>query len=116
MWAAIVNIMLGLWLMISPSLFPLEKAAADNHYITGPLVITFAIIAMWELNRPARYLTLLAGAWLVLSPFILGYEDAAATRITLSAGVLIGGCSLVKECIRGSYGGGWRSLFRKNRA
>ncbi len=71
MWAAIINILLGLWLMISPTFIPFEKAAFDNNYIAGPLVITFAITALWEVNRSARYLTLLAGVWLIFSPFYL---------------------------------------------
>lgn len=115
MWAAIVNIILGVWLMISPSVLSFEKTAADNHYITGPLVISFAIIAVWEVNRAARYLTLLAGAWLLFSPFMLDYEDATAKWITVVAGVLIALCSLVKGKVAGRYGGGWRSLFLKNK-
>lgn len=113
MWAALINILLGLWLMIAPSVLPLERAASNNHYITGPLVITFAIVALWEVNHSARYLTLAAGAWLVFSPFVLGFESSAAVWSTETTGLLLAGFSLVKRKIKGSYGGGWLSLFQK---
>src|SRR5688500_10213774 len=115
MWAAFVNIILGVWLMASPSVFAFEKIAADNNYITGPLVITFAIIAVWEVNRSARYGTLLAGAWLLLSPFLLGYDDTTTKWITVATGLLIILCSLVKGKLTRRYGGGWRALFAKNK-
>ncbi len=97
MWAAIVNILFGLWLMISPSFIKLEKAASDNNYIVVPLVITFAITALWEVNRSARYFTLMAGAWLILSPFILSFESSFTIWITVAAGVLIAVFSLVRK-------------------
>ena len=98
--------------MISPALFSFEKAAADNNYITGPLVITFAIMALWEVNRSARWLTLFAGVWLLIAPFVLGVEDSSARWITMAAGILLIAFSLIKGKIKGSYGGGWRSLFQ----
>ena len=114
MRAAIINILLGLWLTLSPSLLSFEKAAANNNYILGPLVITFAITAIWEVNRSVRFFNLLAGAWLVLSPFILGFESSIAILITITTGVLIMIFSLIKGTIKGNYGGGWKSLFEKH--
>lgn len=113
MWAAIINILLGLWLMISPYLFQFEKQATDNNYIVGPLVLTFAITALWEVNRSARFLNIPAGIWLAASPFILSFQSSSATWLTLLAGVLITALSFVKGKIKGNYGGGWRSLVRK---
>ncbi len=76
MWAAIINILLGLWLMISPALLQFEKAAFNNNYIVGPLVLTCAVMALWEVNRSARYLNMAAGGWLVASPFILNFQSS----------------------------------------
>ena len=111
MWAAIINILLGLWLMISPYLLQLEKAASNNNYIVGPMVLTFAITALWEINRSARYFNIAAGAWLAASPFILNFQAADATWNSIVSGVLIAVFSFVKGTIKGKYGGGWKSLF-----
>ncbi|HKZ65677.1 MAG TPA: hypothetical protein VJ111_04950 [Chitinophagaceae bacterium] len=114
MWVAIINILLGLWLMISPALLQFEKIASDNNYIVGPLVLTFAITALWELNRSALFFNIAIGAWLVISPFILAFQSPVAIWATILSGVLIAGFSLVKGKMKRNYGGGWRSLFKKD--
>lgn len=114
MWAAIINILLGLWLMASPALLQFNKAASDNNYIVGPLVLTCAIVALWEVNRSARYLNMAAGVWLAVSPLILNIQPTDAIWSTILSGVLIAAFSFVKGSIKGQYGGGWRSLFEKN--
>lgn len=114
MWAPIINILLGLWLMFSPALLQFEKAASNNNYIVGPLVLTFAIITLWELNRSARYFNIVAGVWLVVSPFIIGFQSPTTTWITILSGALITGFSFVKRSVKRNYGGGWRSLFEKD--
>ena len=113
MRAAIVNILLGLWLMISPALLHFEKAAANNNYIVGTLVLTFAIMALWEVNRYARFFNIAAGGWLIVSPFILNFQSTDAIWSTVISGILITAFSFVKGSIKGKYGGGWKSLFEK---
>jgi hypothetical protein len=114
MWAAVINILFGLWLMLAPYVLHFEKAASNNNYIIGPLVITFAIIAAWEVNRSARYFNIIAGAWLVVSPFILDFQQTGASVTTVMSGILIAVLSFVEGSIKGNYGGGWRSLFEKD--
>jgi hypothetical protein len=112
MWPRIVNIIIGLSLMLIPTGLRFEKTAADNNHITGPVVITFAIISLWEINRNVRWLNLATGWWLILSPFILDLSPSA-TKIDVSAGIVIAILSLYKGNIKNRYGGGWRSLFQK---
>lgn len=112
MWARIINIILGLLLMLTPAVWSLDKTASHNHYIVGPLVITFAIIALWEVNRNARWFNIVAGAWLIASPLILGLKGQIAT-MDVFAGILIIVFSLFKGSITQRYGGGWRSLLDK---
>ena len=97
--------------MISPYLLQFEKAASDNNYIAGPLVLTFAITAWWEVNRSARYFNVAAGAWLAVSPFILNFQAADAIWNSIVSGILIAVFSFVKGTTKGKYGGGWKSLF-----
>lgn len=113
MWAAIINIFLGLWLMISPALLHFENKASSNNYIVGPLILTFAITALWEVNRSARFLNIAGGLWLIVSPFTLGFQSFTSIWLTLLSGILITAFSFVKGNIERNYGGGWRSLFSK---
>lgn len=114
MWGAIINILLGLWLMFSPALLQFEKAASDNNHIIAPLVLTVAITALWEVNRSVRFFNIALGAWLVISPFILGFQLSTAIWGVILPGILIVAFSLVKGSIKRSYGGGWRSLLEKD--
>jgi hypothetical protein len=114
MWGAVINILLGLWLMFSPGLLQFDKAASDNNYIVGPLILTVAIIALWEVNRSVRFFNVVLGAWLVVSPFMLGFKLSTAIWGVILPGVLIVVCSLVKSSIKRSYGGGWGSLLEKD--
>jgi hypothetical protein len=114
MWGAIINILLGLWLMISPGLLLFDKSASSNNYIVGPLVLTFAITALWEVNRSVRFLNVGAGAWLIIAPLIVGFQSPVADWVSVLSGILITAFSFVRGTVKKKYGGGWRSLFEKN--
>lgn len=114
MWAAIANVVIGLWLMIAPAYFSFEKAAANNHYITGPLVVTMAIVSIWEFNRALRYFNLVAGVWLVVAPFMLYGHGGRSQWNSIICGILLIIFSSFKGKIEGRYGGGWSALFSKH--
>jgi hypothetical protein len=113
MWAQIINIVIGLCLMLAPSLLSLDKADSNHLYIIGPLIITNAIIALWEFNRGIRWANVLIGAWLLVSPFVLGSKGSVAGIAIVSAILLII-FSLFKGTEKHRYGGGWSSLFQKS--
>ncbi len=113
MWARIVNAFLGLLVMASPSILQFEKIAADINYITGPLIITTAVIAMWEFNQNVRYFNVVTGVWLVIAPFIFSFSTAALTT-DLILGLLVILFAFIKVNVSKRYGGGWRSLFQDN--
>lgn len=113
MWAQIVNIILGLIVMAAPGLWGFPTNAAHNNYITGPLIITFALIAITDVGRNVRWFNILTGSWLAISPFILGYGNPALL-INLALGVLIAGFSFIRGRVQQRFGGGWRSLLQNN--
>ncbi|MGI8952606.1 MAG: SPW repeat domain-containing protein [Chitinophagaceae bacterium] len=113
MWARILSMLIGLGLMITPAVFNFDKIAADNNHIVGPLVITFAVISLWEINRNVRLFNIVTGGWLIISPFILKFSSPALL-IDLFSGIAVVIFSFYKGKIKHSYGGGWRSLFQKN--
>ncbi|HEY1020822.1 MAG TPA: hypothetical protein VGE06_00855 [Flavisolibacter sp.] len=113
MWAQIMHILIGLFLMFAPSIWSFDKGASDHFYIVGPLVITNAIIGLWEFNRGIRWFTALIAAWLLVSPFVLESKGTEA-MIAICSAILLVFFSLFKGRVKHRYGGGWSSLLQKN--
>lgn len=112
MWAQVLNIILGLAVMAAPGLLGFDKAASNNNYIVGPLVITFALVATTDVGRNTRLFNIPAGFWLMIGPLILGFDNQV--RLTdMLLGILIVIFSLYKGKITQRFGGGWRSLWQK---
>jgi len=114
MWAAIINVILGLFLIFTPAIFHFNKLIADQFHIVGPVVVTVAIISLWEVNHSAHYFNIPAGLWLIIVPFVFHFQTTAAIWIAVVSGALIILLSLVKRKVKGKYGGGWRSLLQKH--
>lgn len=112
MWAAVLNILMGAWLMISPAVFDMKNGPADNNHIIGPLVITFSVISLWDINKKAGKVNILLGAWLLAAFFIFNYTNRGVIVSNSIAAVLIILLSLVKRKALHQYGGGWRSLLQ----
>ena len=117
MWAQIINALVGIYLMASPGVWGFEdrlRNAANNDHIIGPVVATFAIVAIWEATRNVRWANIPLGVWLLAAPWILGYEETMPIINDMAAGVVVIGLSLVKGRITQRFGGGWRSLLNKH--
>jgi len=73
-----VNIVLGIWVIISPFLLAFHSSKAVwNNVITGAVVGILALIR-WGMRQPGwSWLNLILGAWLVISPFVLFLSGAA---------------------------------------
>ena len=112
MWASVVHIIAGLWLIFSAGVFHLAGPAANNNHIAGPLVITFAVISLWDINRHALKVNAVIGAWLLLALFLLPYNGASLVSNAIAALIVLV-LSLVKRKTSRRFGGGWRSLFQK---
>lgn len=114
MWAAILNTVLGLWLMFTPAVFGIGEPASHLNHIIGPLVITFAVIALWEVNRNAQKANILMGLLLVAGLFVFDFNSTTAIISNIVSAIIIIGCSFVPRKLTGKYGGGWKSLFQKH--
>ena len=69
-WNLFLICAIGLWIMASPDILGFSGTMADSSHITGALVVTFGIISMSEVARPARFINVLFGIWLAAAPFI----------------------------------------------
>lgn len=110
MLAQYLNVAIGIWLMAAPYVIGYDGAAANNHFIIGPIVATIAGIAVSEVARPLRWLNLPLGLWLAICPIILSYPALGAVN-TVACGLLIAICSCIRGQIKHKIGGGWRMLW-----
>jgi hypothetical protein len=88
-WNQVAVAIVGAFLLFIPSMFTLHPYAAVNLYFSGALIVTFAIIAIAEVARPARYINILLGLWLLISPWPLEGQVDLAKGITAIAGGII---------------------------
>jgi predicted cobalt transporter CbtA len=115
-WAQLIATALGIWLMAAPDVLGHGEPARTNDQIVGPLVATFAFIAVWEVTRGLRWLNAVLGAWLVVAPALLGYPEPRSIINSVVVGVVVIGLSLVRGAMTERFGGGWRSLWRSAEA
>ncbi|WP_276370884.1 SDR family oxidoreductase [Chryseolinea sp. H1M3-3] len=114
MWAAVISVLIGLWMMAAPEYYAFGHIEGKNFFIVGPLVVTAAVIAIWEVNRSARYFNFVAGIWMMISPLLLPYETQLGITGSVVSGVLLIILSLIKGKITRRYGGGWEPLFKED--
>jgi hypothetical protein len=112
MWAQLINTALGIWLMVAPEYLAYNDVGADNCHIVGPLVVTFAFIACWEITRPLRKVNWLTGLWLLAAPWVLDYDQGLPIANDMLVGALVLGFSFVEGKIETRFGGGWKSLWQ----
>lgn len=109
MWAQALNALLGVWLMLAPSLLGYRDTfAAKLDWTVGPLVTAFAVVAMSGVLRAVRVVNLVLAMAVALAA--LEPVGRFATLAHVATAVLIAVFSLPRGRIRHSYGGGWSSL------
>ncbi|HET7622298.1 MAG TPA: hypothetical protein VFK39_10380 [Gemmatimonadaceae bacterium] len=107
MWPRIVSALLGIWLMVAPSVLHYDATASISDRVLGPLIAATAIIAIWEVTRPLRWLGILFGLWLLIAPGIFDFPShALANSAVVGAALVI--LSFLGGRVRGKYGGGWK--------
>lgn len=105
---------IGVWLMVSPDVLGYGSPAATVDRIVGPLVASFALIAVWGVTRGLRWINVALGAGMILAPVLLGYGRVGAINALVS-GTLVSAVSLVRGRAKHSCGGGWGALRSRHR-
>jgi len=111
MWTHLLTALAGIWLMASPGVLDYGDPARANDRIIGPIVASMAIIAIWEISRPLRWVNVVLGAWLLIAPWLLEHPPDARWN-SLAAGTLVLAFSLVKGKRTHQVGGGWSALWK----
>ena len=109
-WAQVVSLALGLWLIVAPEVLPLGGAALTNSRIAGPIVVTFAVLALRDVTRSARFVVIVPALWLLATPLAFHYTQPAAILDNVLVGLALIALAFVRGTIREQTGGGWRSL------
>lgn len=92
-WQDWVNLILGVWLFITPfiGMEMVSSAAAWNGYIFGVLVVALSIWALVQPRAWEEWINLVIGVWLILAPFVLGFTtETTAMWNHIVVGVVIG--------------------------
>ncbi len=89
-WQDSANLILGLWLFISPWMLNyLGTRAAQNAYAMGAGLMVFALLAAYMPKTWEEVINTLLGVWLVLSPFVLHFLDMRKVSLhTVIIGIL----------------------------
>ena len=103
-WTLLVAAALGLWLMLSPTLFGTQGLMADSSHLVGALVVTFAVIAMGEPARAVRFINIPFGAWILIAPWLLPGASTVAVWNSVIAGALLVLISILRGPVKDRYG------------
>ena len=88
-WQDAVNLLLGLWLFISPWALQYADAqtAAWNAYVMGTAIAVFAAVAVYMPKVWEELINIVCGVWLVISPCALGF---ASNRSVAANAMVVG--------------------------
>jgi len=99
----VVSMVLGLWLMFSPSIWGTSGAFADSDHLIGALVVTVAAISTAEVVRAFRFLNLLFGLWLIVAPWMLQGVTFSGLWNDVVVGVLLFAVTWRRGTVRERY-------------
>jgi hypothetical protein len=96
-WQDAVNVVLGLWLIVSPWVlgYAMLTTPAWNAYVVGVVIAVAAVAALLAFHTWEEWVSVALGAWLVVSPWILGFvATTTALWNQIVVGVIVGGLAL----------------------
>ncbi|QSW98630.1 vitamin K epoxide reductase family protein [Haloterrigena alkaliphila] len=104
-WTLLGAMALGVWLMLSPTLFGMTGLMADTSHLAGSLIVSFTVIATAEPARAIRFCNVPLAGWVIAAPWLLaGVPTIAAINATV-AGLLVLVLTAPRGPIADRYGG-----------
>ena len=76
MWARVVEVMIGVWLAMSPFIFHPEINSPRfwwNDFACAVLIMTWSLLSFWRPARRAHLLQIIMGLWLMGWAFAHGF-------------------------------------------
>ena len=109
-WQDPANLVLGLWMVISPWAlsYQAEATAVWNAVILGALVVALAVFELFQVKAWEEWASVALGAWLVISPWVLGFGIVAgATWNAVIVGLAVAALALWALGTDKDIGGWW---------
>lgn len=112
MWAQITNTVLGVWLMFAPAVLGHgDSLLAKFDRTAGPWVASVSLVAISQISRSARWLSLPASLFLIVAPWFV--DAPTASKINSAViGVVMTLLVPVGSPDQRRYGNGWTTLWR----
>jgi hypothetical protein len=104
-----INMSIGLWLMAAPAALGYGRPSSVSDHIVGPMVATFACIALWEATRSVRWVNSPLGLWAIVAPWALGAPMSGKFNGVL-CGIAIAALACFGGRIEQQFGGGWPAI------
>ena len=96
-WKDAVNLVLGLWLIVSPWAlgFVPDRMPTWNAWAVGVVIAVAALGALVAFNKWEEWVEVALGAWLIVSPYLLGFAaQMNATWNQAIVGIIVGGLAI----------------------
>lgn len=91
-WSSGLNLLLGVWLFISPWVVPyVAPEARWNDLIVGAAIVLFSWIRLVNRSRAGvpSWINVLLGLWLIIAPFALRYVTNGQRWDSIIVGVIV---------------------------
>ncbi|HLN18747.1 MAG TPA: SPW repeat protein [Patescibacteria group bacterium] len=87
-----LNVLAGLWLIISPFVLRFSGTSASTNAIIVGIIV--AILALIAATSPASvmwtsWINIILGLWLIISPFIMGFTGGAILANSIILGIIV---------------------------
>jgi hypothetical protein len=88
--ASWLNVLVGVWLIVSAFVLPHTTAVTINNLVFGILLAAFSfwVLASAQVERGAAVLDILCAIWLIIAPFILAFRTPGPTWNSVICGLI----------------------------
>ncbi|WP_226008133.1 vitamin K epoxide reductase family protein [Natrinema salinisoli] len=104
-WTLLGAMALGVWFMLSPTVFGTTGFMADSSHLAGSLIVSFTVIATAEPARAIRFLNVPLAGWVAVAPWLFDGVPTLATINAAVAGALVVILSVPHGSFEDRYGG-----------
>jgi SPW repeat len=108
-WQDPVNLVLGLWLVISPWVlgYPSEAVSTASAVVLGILIAAAAILTLYRLKAWEEWVSFALGLIVIASPWILRFTTSNATWNAVATGLVVAVMALWTLGTDKNIGGWW---------
>lgn len=103
-WTLTASTVLGVWLMFAPTVFGVEKPAANVGHLGGAWIVTVSVIAMGEVLRLGRWLNVPLGLGVALLPWLIDGSTTAGAINATAVGLLVAALAIPRGPKTERYG------------